>query len=229
MFILLWFLGHDRPSISRKVSSVTNLKILFESHTAGTKAISYFCVWAKMRKNGGSHGVAWPFTGHQSMQMVLWLGESRLRESIDCWWHRRCRGERWWGSKRGWQHGHPPGQQPVCDLRAISVTPLGNGAPRRGIPSCAPFPLVPHRHHFCIRDVWEWRRKAEGRPASQMGPRGSKAWWSGTLPLSSVLVSKHHLPYNLRGVLDMSFWHNPLWRTAKTRFCNQATPPACLS
>ena len=39
-----------------------------------------------------------------------------------------------------------------------------------------PSPLpVPHRHHFCIRDVWEWRRKAEGRPASQMGPRGSKA------------------------------------------------------
>ena len=39
----------------------------------------------------------------------------------------------------------------------------------------SPLPLVPHRHHFCIRDVWEWRRKAEGRPASQMGPRGSKA------------------------------------------------------
>ena len=136
MFILIWVPRHHRPSISWKVSPVTNLKILFESHSAGTKAISYFWVWAKMRKNGGSHGVAWPFTGHQSM--VLWLSESRLRESIDCWWHRRRCGERWWGSNRGWQHGHhPPGQQSVCDLRAISVTPLGNGAPRRGIPSCA--------------------------------------------------------------------------------------------
>ena len=39
------------------------------------------------------------------------------------------------GSMAAWP---PPGQQSVCDLRAISVTPLGNGAPRRGIPSCAP-------------------------------------------------------------------------------------------
>ena len=37
-----------------------------------------------------------------------------------------------------WRGGHPPrGQQSVRDLRAISVTPPGNGAPRRGIPSCA--------------------------------------------------------------------------------------------
>ena len=103
MFILIWVPRHHRPSISWKVSPVTNLKILFESHSAGTKDISYFWMWAKMRKNGGSHGVAWPFTGHQSM--VLWLSESRLRESIDCWWHRRRCGERWWGSNRGWQHG----------------------------------------------------------------------------------------------------------------------------
>ena len=34
--------------------------------------------------------------------------------------------------------GHPRGQQSVRDLRAISVTPPGNGAPRHGIPSCAP-------------------------------------------------------------------------------------------
>ena len=178
--------------------------------------------WRKSRCSVTIHGspVNGPLTRWESPSWVHWL---LVTPSVP--WRKMMRKQ-----QRGWQHGHPPGQQSVCDLRAISVTPLGNGAPRRGIPSCAPFPLpVPHRHHFCIRDVWEWRRKAEGRPASQMGPRGSKAWWSGTLPLSSVLVSKHHLPYNLRGVLDMSFWHNPLWRTAKTRFCNQATPPACLS
>ena len=42
------------------------------------------------------------------------------------------------------------------------------------LPAHPPPPLL-HRHHFCIRDVWEWRGKAEYRLASQMGPRGSKA------------------------------------------------------
>ena len=168
MFILLWFFEHHRPSISRKVSSVTNLKILFESHSAGTKAISYFWVWAKMRKNGGSHGVAWPFTGHQSM--VLWLGESRLRESIDCWWHRRCRGERWWGSNRGWQHGSmaTPGS-------AVSVRPSGHlcHAAREWSPTPRNTflrPLPPSPCHTAITFVSEMcgnggARPREGPPA----------------------------------------------------------------
>ena len=233
MFILLWFLGHHRPSISRKVSSVTNLKILFESHSAGTKAILYFWVWAKMRKNWGSHGVAWPFTGHQSM--VLWLSESRLRESIDCWWHRRCRGERWWGSNRGWQHGHPPGQQSVCDLRAISVTPLGNGAPRRGIPSCAPFP--PPRatppsllYQRCVGMAAQGRGKAR-QPNGPERLEGLMVWNA-----ASKLCSGQQTSFALQsqGGPGYEFLTQPLlavslWRTAKTRFCNQATPPACLS
>ena len=103
------------------------------------------------------------------------------------------------------QRGHPRGQQAVCDLRAISVTPPGNGAPRRSV---AVWPgMEPHA-------TAEYLPPPRATPASLLYQRcvgmavarprvGSPAKWARETLEGlerwdhTLLVSKHHLPFNL--------------------------------
>ena len=99
--------------------------------------------------------------------------------------------------------GHPRGQQSVRDLRAISVTPPGNGAhaaeylpappPRATPPSllyqrCVGMAVARPR----VGSPAKWAREARR-------PDAGLERWSRTTPL---LVSKHHLPFDLSLALD---------------------------
>ena len=98
-----------------------------------------------------------------------------------------------------WRCGHPPrGQQSVRDLRAISVTPLGNGAPRRGIPSCAPFPLpraTPPSllYQRCVGMAAQGRGKARQPNGPErlegLERRAVVPWWSANISRPSILLS----------------------------------------
>ena len=96
------------------------------------------------------------------------------------------------------QRGHPRGQQSVRDLRAISVTPgPGNGgasigAPRRGIPSprATPPSLLYQR---CVGMAAQGRGFAR-QPNGPERLEGLTVW---NAEPGTLMVSKHHLPFNL--------------------------------
>ena len=97
--------------------------------------------------------------------------------------------------------GHPRGQQSVRDLRAISVTPPGNGAH-----AAEYLPAPPPPCHTAITFVSEMcgnggARPREGSPAKwareARRPDGLERW----LVSRTLLVSKHQLPSNLTFVL----------------------------
>ena len=103
--------------------------------------------------------------------------------------------------------GHPRGQQSVRDLRAISVTPPGNGAH-----AAEYLPAPPPPCHTAITFVSEMcgnggARPREGSPAKwareARRPDGLERW----LVSRTLLVSKHQLPFNLTFVLIESVSH----------------------